>query len=155
MRRLLETLESRWRAESATPRIVIAANAPAELSRTVGPLIAGDLIRLAQDGNPVGMHLVLCEVHPHKLPEELLMHFPVRLVGRVVDREAARLASGRDDSGAEALPGEGHFIAITPDEIIRFRAAGCRLPEVQRAVRSLAARAASPKRAFAWKAMGV
>src|SRR5690606_14095390 len=91
---LLRELDDRRReAGRAEPRLVVAVNRPLEMVRAVGPLAMGDLIHLARDGSRVGFHVLCSEPNPDGLAEELRACFPVRLVGRVADADAARRAS--------------------------------------------------------------
>jgi S-DNA-T family DNA segregation ATPase FtsK/SpoIIIE len=50
-------------------------------------------------------------------------NFPVRLVGRVVSSEDARVAAGIGGTGAERLSGRGDFLAISNLGTLRFQAA--------------------------------
>ena len=49
-------------------------------------------------------------------------NFPLRIVGRVVSPEDARVATGRGGSKAENLEGRGDFLAILAQRGVRFQA---------------------------------
>jgi DNA segregation ATPase FtsK/SpoIIIE-like protein len=65
-------------------------------------------------------------------------NFPVRLVGRVVSAEDARVAAGIGGTGAEKLTGRGDFVAIYGPGLIRFQAAYAASAEIQAAAQQLA-----------------
>jgi DNA segregation ATPase FtsK/SpoIIIE-like protein len=65
-------------------------------------------------------------------------NFPVRLVGRVVSAEDARVAAGVGGTGAEKLTGRGDFVAIYGPGLIRFQAAYVAAGEIEASVQQLA-----------------
>jgi S-DNA-T family DNA segregation ATPase FtsK/SpoIIIE len=84
------------------------------------------LVRLAQSGHLAGVHLVVATRRPAAavLSGVLRANFPLRLVGKVVSAEDARVAAGRAQTEAHLLNGRGDFLAVggstTP---IRFQIA--------------------------------
>ena len=58
-------------------------------------------------------------------------NFPVRLVGRVMSSEDARVAAGIGGTGAERLSGHGDFLAISAEGTLRFQAAYISRNELQ------------------------
>jgi len=89
------------------------------------PKIKTYLARLAQAGRHAGIHLVIGAQHPlsSELGPTTLRNIPVRLVGRVADRTASYLATGRNDIRAESLRGRGDFIAVNGSTARHFQAA--------------------------------
>lgn len=89
------------------------------------PRIKDYLARLTQAGRHAGMHVVLGAQHPlaKDLGPTTMRNVAVRLVGRVADRSAAYNATGRNDSGAEALRGGGDFIVVNGSLLQHFQAA--------------------------------
>ena len=61
-------------------------------------------------------------------------NFPVRLVGKVVSPEDARVASGIGGTGAEKLTGRGDFVAVAAGQVLRFQAAYVSPAEVEQVV---------------------
>ncbi len=89
------------------------------------PRIKEYLARLAQAGRHAGIHLILGAQHPlaSELGPTTLRNVPVRLVGRVADRTAAYNATGRSDTGAEYLRGQGDFVVVNGSTVRHFQAA--------------------------------
>jgi len=89
------------------------------------PRIKGYLARLSQAGRHAGMHVVLGAQHPlaSDLGSTTMRNVAVRLVGRVADRSAAYNATGRNDTGAEALRGRGDFVVVNGSLRRHFQAA--------------------------------
>lgn len=89
------------------------------------PRIKDHLARLTQAGRHAGMHVILGAQHPlaKDLGPTTMRNVAVRLVGRVADRSAAYNATGRNDSGAEALRGRGDFVVVNGSLRRHFQAA--------------------------------
>lgn len=89
------------------------------------PRIKDYLARLTQAGRHAGIHVVLGAQHPlaSDLGSTTMRNVAVRLVGRVADRSAAYNATGRNDSGAEALRGRGDFVVVNGSLRQHFQAA--------------------------------
>jgi hypothetical protein len=89
------------------------------------PRIKDYLARLTQAGRHAGIHVILGAQHPlaSDLGSTTMRNVAVRLVGRVADRSAAYNATGRNDSGAEALRGRGDFIVVNGSLRQHFQAA--------------------------------
>lgn len=81
------------------------------------------LTRIAQRGRHTGLHLILGAQHPLASELPAMRNIPVRLVGKVADKNAAYTATGQQDSGCEALLGGGDFIAFASGRAAHFRAA--------------------------------
>ena len=84
------------------------------------------LTRLAQRGREAGIHLVAATQRPSAavLSGVLRANFPLRLVGKVVSAEDARVASGRGQTDAHLLNGRGDFLAVGGSAApIRFQVA--------------------------------
>lgn len=89
------------------------------------PRIRDHLARIAQAGRHAGMHLILGAQHPlsSDLGPTTMRNIPVRLVARVADRSAAYNATGRSDTGAESLRGQGDFVVVNGSVLRHFQAA--------------------------------
>jgi S-DNA-T family DNA segregation ATPase FtsK/SpoIIIE len=122
---LVDLMEQRDIEQSSEPTIVVIVDELAELLQTGGKIINSLLVRLAQRGREAGIHLVCGTQKPSaKVVGSLLKaNFPVRLVGRVVSPEDARVAAGIGGTGAERLTSAGDFIAVAGGQMTRFQAA--------------------------------
>jgi len=122
---LVELMEQRDSEGNSTPTIVVILDELAELLQLGGQVISSLLIRLAQRGREAGIHLVCGTQKPSaKAVGSLLKaNFPVRLVGRVVSADDARVAAGIGGTGAERLASAGDFVAVAGGQVTRFQAA--------------------------------
>lgn len=57
-------------------------------------------------------------------------NFPLRLVGRVLSADDAKVAAGQSGTGAEYLPGKGSFLYVDGSEVRRFQS--YYIPDIQR-----------------------
>ena len=105
------------------PTFVFVDEVPELIAQS--PRVKDHLTRLAQAGRHAGIHLILGAQHPLSsvLGPTTLRNVAVRLVGRVADRSAAYNATGRNDSGAEKLCGQGDFVAVNGPTLQHFQAA--------------------------------
>lgn len=122
---LVTKMERRDRTQVNTPHIVIAVDEVLDLMMTGGSAVMTALTRLAQRGREAGIHLVLGAQKPSStvFDGQLKANFPVRLVGRVVSADDARIAAGIGGTGAEKLLGRGDFLAVSANSVTRFQAA--------------------------------
>lgn len=120
---LARLMEDRDARRESAPRIVVLIDELADLLMVDGG-VEGHLTRLLQRGREAGIHVVAATQRPAAAVLSGLMraNFPLRLVGRVVSPEDARIASGRGGTGAELLGGRGDFLAVGA-EVTRFQAA--------------------------------
>lgn len=81
------------------------------------------LIRLAQRGREVGMHLIAATQRPSASAVAGLMkaNFPVRVSGAVNSASEAAIATGVPGSGAQALLGKGDMIIVHHGKVERFQ----------------------------------
>lgn len=123
--RVVEVMERRATRGEPLPRIVVYVDEMADLVQTGGARVVELLTRIAQRGREAGIHLIACTQKPSArvIGTLLKANLPLRLVGRVVSAEDARVATGAPATGAEKLMGSGDFIAITSGKVIRFQAA--------------------------------
>jgi S-DNA-T family DNA segregation ATPase FtsK/SpoIIIE len=123
--RAADVMERRQSQHEAMPRIVIYVDEMADLCQAGGSRVVELLTRIAQRGRESGVHLIACTQKPSAkaIGSLLKANLPLRLVGRVVSAEDARVATGMPGSGAEKLTGSGDFVAITGGRVIRFQAA--------------------------------
>jgi S-DNA-T family DNA segregation ATPase FtsK/SpoIIIE len=118
------------------PRIVVVLDELADLMQVAGKTLADPLTRLAQRGREAGIHVVACTQKPSSQVIGTLTraNFPVRLVGKVVSPEDARVAAGIGGTGAERLAGHGDFIAVAAGQILRFQGAFVSAAEMEQVV---------------------
>ena len=137
---LVNLMEQRDRSRVTEPRIIIAIDELADLAQTGGPAILENLGRLVQRGREAGLHVIGATQKPSSavIGPLIKANFPVRLVGRVVSAEDARVAAGVGGTGAERLTGRGDFVAIYGPGLIRFQAAYISNSEIEMAVAHLA-----------------
>ncbi|MCS7057249.1 MAG: DNA translocase FtsK [Thermoflexales bacterium] len=123
--RVVEVMERRTNLKDPQPRVAVYVDEMADLVQTGGSRIVDALTRIAQRGREAGIHLIACTQKPSArvIGSLLKANLPLRLVGRVVSAEDARIAAGIPASGAERLLGSGDFIAVTSGRVIRFQAA--------------------------------
>ena len=123
--KVLEVMEKRASDAEPMPRIVVYADELADLCHTGGEDLILALTRIAQRGREPGVHLLACTQKPSSkaIGSLLKANLPLRLVGKVMSAEDARMAAGISGSGAERLSGCGDFIAVTGTKTIRFQAA--------------------------------
>jgi S-DNA-T family DNA segregation ATPase FtsK/SpoIIIE len=137
---LVNLMEQRDRSRVTDPRVIVAIDELADLVQTGGSAILENLRRLVQRGREAGIHVVGATQKPSSAVIGPLVkaNFPVRLVGRVVSAEDARVAAGVGGTGAEKLTGRGDFVAIYGPGLIRFQAAYVAASEIQASVQLLA-----------------
>jgi S-DNA-T family DNA segregation ATPase FtsK/SpoIIIE len=123
--KVLDVMDKRAADSEPMPRIVIYADELADLCQMGGEDLILSLTRIAQRGREPGVHLLACTQKPSSkaIGSLLKANLPLRLVGRVMSAEDARMAAGIAGSGAERLSGCGDFIAVTGTKTIRFQAA--------------------------------
>ena len=123
--RLMEARGSREASGASVPRIVVVMDELADLMQMGGRALGAPLTRLAQRGREAGIHVIACTQKPSSQVVGALVraNFPVRLVGKVVSPEDARVAAGIGGTGAEKLAGHGDFIAVASGQVLRFQAA--------------------------------
>jgi S-DNA-T family DNA segregation ATPase FtsK/SpoIIIE len=123
--RVVEVMEKRPLSRDPSPRIVVYVDEMADLCQSGGARVVELLTRIAQRGREAGIHLIGCTQKPSSkvIGSLLKANLPLRLVGRVVSAEDARMASGMAGTGAEKLLGSGDFIAVALGKVIRFQAA--------------------------------
>jgi S-DNA-T family DNA segregation ATPase FtsK/SpoIIIE len=124
LRSLERLMEIRDEAREDTPRVVVLVDELADILQVVDAA-EDPLTRLAQRGREAGIHLVAATQYPSAaiLSGVMRANFPLRLVGRVVSADDAKVAAGRHGTGAETLAGKGDFLAIAGGTTMRFQAA--------------------------------
>lgn len=123
--RVVEEMERRAGMSHPQPCIAVYVDEMADLVQTGGVRVVELLTRIAQRGREASIHLIGCTQKPSARVVGTLLkaNLPLRLVGRVVSAEDARVAAGMPATGAEKLTGCGDFIAVTAGRVIRFQAA--------------------------------
>jgi S-DNA-T family DNA segregation ATPase FtsK/SpoIIIE len=148
---LLRTMEIRDRrgelpgdARGGSPggvaRIVVFIDELADLMMAGGKAVTEALTRLAQRGREAGIHLVAATQHPSAaiLGSVMRANFPLRLVGRVVSGQDARVAAGRGGTDAHLLHGRGDFLAVSGGaHPLRFQVANIEEDEIREVVSGL------------------
>lgn len=132
---LARLMEERDRQRTDSPRIVVLIDELADLVMADGKGVETSLTRLLQRGREAGIHVVAATQRPSAAILNGLMraNFPLRLVGRVVTPEDARIASGRGGTGAELLYGRGDFLTVGAN-VTRFQAALVNDDKVRQAI---------------------
>lgn len=126
---------------SSAPRIVVFIDELADLIMLGEKSVTESLTRLVQRGREAGIHLVAATQHPSSAILSSLMraNFPLRLVGKVVSADDARVASGRAGTNAHLLNGRGDFLAVSGgDPPIRFQVACADETELRQCLAPLA-----------------
>ncbi|GIV85079.1 MAG: hypothetical protein KatS3mg052_2086 [Candidatus Roseilinea sp.] len=123
--RVVDVMERRTNLSDPQPRVVVYVDELADLVQAGGARIIDLLTRIAQRGRESGIHLIACTQKPSArvIGTLLKANLPLRLVGRVVSADDARVAAGVPATGAEKLMGNGDFIAVASGRVIRFQAA--------------------------------
>jgi S-DNA-T family DNA segregation ATPase FtsK/SpoIIIE len=123
--KVIDVMEKRVAEVEPMPRILVYADELADLCQMGGEDLILALTRIAQRGREPGVHLLACTQKPSAkaIGSLLKANLPLRLVGRVMSADDARVAAGIGGSGAERLNGCGDFIAVTGNKTIRFQAA--------------------------------
>ncbi|MEA3396408.1 MAG: DNA translocase FtsK [Chloroflexota bacterium] len=126
LRSLLREMEIRDRRNEDAPAIVLLVDELVDLVSQSESAVLQALTQLVQRGHETGIHVVAATQRPSSaiLSGLLRANFPLRLVGKVVSAEDARVAAGRAKTDAHLLSGRGDFLAVggsaTP---IRFQVA--------------------------------
>ncbi|MFW6096679.1 MAG: FtsK/SpoIIIE domain-containing protein [Chloroflexota bacterium] len=110
------------------PVVVVFIDNVDHLLESGGAPVRDALQQLLAEGHESGVQLVMAARPPQQGAED---HFGsllsrksiLRLVGRVGDAAAARLATGVSDSGAEELLGRGDSMVVREENAIRFQSA--------------------------------
>lgn len=132
---LVRLMEFRDRHAEDTPRLIVLIDELADLLFQA-PALGDPLTRLAQRGRQAGIHLVAATQRPSAafLSPLLRANFPLRLVGKVVSPEDARVAAGRGGTEAHLLQGRGDFLAVGPTaQPLRFQVARIAEAELRQA----------------------
>ncbi len=90
-----------------------------------GDGVSAPLECLVQRGREAGLHLIAATQRPSAaiLSGIVRANSPLRVVGKVVSADDARIAAGRGGTGAERLQGRGDFLAVCGEQVTRFQAA--------------------------------
>jgi DNA segregation ATPase FtsK/SpoIIIE-like protein len=106
-----------------------------------GDEITENLMRLIQYGQEVGIYPIVATQRPSSaiMAELTQAPFALRLIGKVVSANDARMASGRGGTDAHLLKGRGDFLAIGggESEPLRFQAAFVGEAEIRQEVANL------------------
>jgi S-DNA-T family DNA segregation ATPase FtsK/SpoIIIE len=123
--RVVDVMDKRPVNGEPTPRILVYIDEMADVCMAGGARVTDLLTRIAQRGREAGIHLIGCTQKPSSkaIGSLLKANLPLRLIGRVISPEDARVASGMAGTGAERLSGAGDFVAVTCGKVIRFQAA--------------------------------
>ena len=128
---LLETTKSRnlkdynlnATMKSQIPYIVVCFDEYADLVLMDGKDIEDSVIRLAQKGSEVGIHLIIATQHISSLviPERVSANFPTRIALRTVSCIDSKIIIGRN--GAEQLNGKGEMLFSSQGKAYRMQGA--------------------------------
>ena len=108
------------------PALFVVVDEVRELLDVSDEPVAEAIRRIAALGRELGMHVILAT--QHALVDALggsiaKANLPLRLTGRVVDANAAYVATGVRGSGAEALQGNGDFLLTVAGALHRVQIA--------------------------------
>jgi len=122
----LAELDRRKVSGQRQPALFIVVDEVRELLDVGGQAVASAIQRIAALGRELGLHVVIATQHP--LADALggsiaKANLPLRLTGRVADANAAYLATGVKDSGAQTLQGNGDFLVTVAGECHRVQIA--------------------------------
>ncbi len=127
LRSLAHALKSRHQRGGKHPYVVVVIDKLDDLIIAGGNEITENLLRLVQSGQDVGIYPIVATQRPSSALMADLTHAPfaLRLVGKVVSANDARLASRRGGTDAHLLNGRGDFLAIGGGEAepLRFQVA--------------------------------
>jgi len=127
LRSLAHALKSRRQRGEKQPYVVVVIDELDDLIVAGGDEITENLLRLVQYGQEVGIYPIVATQRPSSALMADLKHAPfaLRLVGKVVSANDARLASRRGGTDAHLLNGRGDFLAIGggESEPLRFQVA--------------------------------
>lgn len=112
LRRRVQAGTGDWR------RIVLVIDELAELDTNSLALLG----RVLAVGRSKSINVVAATQHPVARLIGEKSNYSVRLVGQIVDGPTAALASGRKNTGAELLPGNGAFLCIHGSTLDRIQA---------------------------------
>ena len=120
------------------PRIVLVIDELAELGKS--KVAMSQLESLLSVGRSLRLHVIGATQHPlaSVIGSVVKANFSTRLVGMVTDESTARTATGRGDSGAEFLPGQGAFLRVHGGSMTRLQAFLWPAGDVGGAVRGIA-----------------
>jgi DNA segregation ATPase FtsK/SpoIIIE-like protein len=108
------------------PRIVIFIDELADLVMQGGERVVATLARIVGRGRQSGVHIVGATQYPSSaiLGGMMKANFPLRICGKVVSTDDARVATGHPGTNAHLLNGRGDFLAVVGGESpLRFQAA--------------------------------
>jgi S-DNA-T family DNA segregation ATPase FtsK/SpoIIIE len=136
VRSLVALMEQRDRERVNAPRVVVMIDELADVVMASEAGLEEALTRLVQRGREAGISVIGATQWPSAAVLSGLMraNFPLRIVGRVVSADDARVASGRGGTQAETLSGRGDFLAIAGEQRIRFQGAYVADEELREAV---------------------
>jgi S-DNA-T family DNA segregation ATPase FtsK/SpoIIIE len=122
---LVRLMETQANLRRQGPRVVVVIDDLANLLMWGRDALQCSLTRLLQRGREARIHIVAATQEPTlPLVKPLVeANFPVRLVGRVANATDARVATGRNGTGADRLEGTGDFVAVAEGQVTRFQAA--------------------------------
>jgi S-DNA-T family DNA segregation ATPase FtsK/SpoIIIE len=126
-------LDRRKNQSRIRPRLYIVVDEVRELLDVGGQPVAESIRRIAALGRELGIHIILAT--QHALVDALggsiaKANLPLRLTGRVADSNAAYVATGVKNSGAEALQGNGDFLLTLAGDTHRLQIAQIRNREL-------------------------
>lgn len=133
LNQVVALMAQRDAARYSQPLVVIVIDELADLLME-NPAIEAPLLRIGQRGREAGLHLIAATQRPSAdvISGTLRANFPLRLVGKVVSPEEARVAAGCGGTGAEKLGGRGDFIAVGEGDSVRFVAPWVTESELQK-----------------------
>jgi len=119
-------LDRRKTDKQRLPRLFVIVDEVRELLDVGGDPVAEAIRRIAALGRELGIHIIVAT--QHALTDAVggsiaKANFPLRLTGSVVDANAAYIATGVKNSGAESLQGNGDFLLTVAGQVHRLQIA--------------------------------
>ena len=120
----LAELDRRKADRRRTPRVFIVIDEIRELLDLAGDPVTQAVQRITSLGRDLGIHLIAATQHP--LVDAVggsfaKANFVLRLTGAVVNAQAAYVATGVRNSGAEQLQGNGDFLLSAAGQLHRLQ----------------------------------
>lgn len=122
---LVGEMDRRDRVHRALPTLLVVIDELADLLDAGGRSIGDQVRRLTQRGREAGIIVLAATQRPAAalVGGMIKANLPLRLIGRVLSADDARIASGVAGTGAERLHGRGDFQLIARGAPLRFQAA--------------------------------
>jgi DNA segregation ATPase FtsK/SpoIIIE-like protein len=146
LERAAALMDARPVAGPRDTRLVVFVDELADLIIQAGKKVRIPLERLLQRGRDAGIHIIAATQRPSAAYLSGLMraNFPLRLVGKVVSTDDAKVAAGRGGTQAHLLMGKGDFLAVSGGRLIHFQVATTDASTIKKAITARWSHPATP-----------